>query len=521
MKIWLNSVYKNKITNVSIRVLDIFPQNNEVIVIEMNKDRKMPYYMELDELEESVNAGIYTEDKKSVGTIKLDNLSQKEREAMEEEWSHICDFVQDVPNCYNKVLRNNFVKFESKKSGYDAQKIHRLLYKYWSSGKTKLALVLAFRDRGGAAKQRNYSVKAGRPVKNSTNNLGLNIGLIEREQIQKIINKYYNKSPKFGMKFTYQKLLETYYMNKEKTKFLDAFPTFSQFKYHAQDCIDIKRKIGAKKYERNNRELLGNSRNEANGPQDKYQIDATVADIYLVSMVNRKNIVGKPVLYFVTDVFSRMIVGFYVGLEGPSWNTAMMALNYTFREKVGLCKEYGVDISEEQWPCYGFPRTLLVDNGELISKSSNAIIEELGIHVENHSAWRPDLKAIVEQSFHLVNQSTKMLLPGSIQPDFRIRGGQDYRLDAKLTIKEFGAVIIHYILKHNNKILREEPQIDEDILKDNVPAIPVRLWNWGIKNRTGSLNIPAIKEFQVKLLPREGAKITARGIQFKKMNYTC
>lgn len=49
-----------------------------------------------------------------------------------------------------------------------------------------------------------------------------------------------------------------------------------------------------------------------------------------------------------------MIVGFYVGLEGPSWNTAMMALNYTFREKVGLCKEYGVDISHEQWPCYGF-----------------------------------------------------------------------------------------------------------------------------------------------------------------------
>lgn len=64
--------------------------------------------------------------------------------------------------------------------------------------------------------------------------------------------------------------------------------------------------------------------------------------------------------------------------------------------------------------------------------------------------------------------------------------------------------------------------MDEDILKKIMyQQFQFDYGIGGIRNRTGSLNIPAVKEFQIKLLPKEGAKITARGIQFKKINYTC
>lgn len=66
----------------------------------------------------------------------------------------------------------------------------------------------------------------------------------------------------------------------------------------------------------------------------------------------------------------------------------------------------------------GTAAALAVDNGELISKASNAIIDGLGITVKNEPAWRPDLKGIVESRFRLLNLATKAKLPGSVLPDF-------------------------------------------------------------------------------------------------------
>ena len=79
------------------------------------------------------------------------------------------------------------------------------------------------------------------------------------------------------------------------------------------------------------------------GPGDRFQIDATSADIYLVSRFNRHRIVGRPTIYVVVDVFSGMIVGLYVGFEYPSWLGAMMALVNAATDKVDWCRQYGVE----------------------------------------------------------------------------------------------------------------------------------------------------------------------------------
>ena len=62
------------------------------------------------------------------------------------------------------------------------------------------------------------------------------------------------------------------------------------------------------------------------GPGSRYQIDATIGNVYLVSSFNSDYIVGKPIIYFVVDVFTHMITGMYIGFEGPSWAGMMMAI---------------------------------------------------------------------------------------------------------------------------------------------------------------------------------------------------
>lgn len=57
------------------------------------------------------------------------------------------------------------------------------------------------------------------------------------------------------------------------------------------------------------RPLLGNPTAESLGPCSRFQIDATVLDVYVRSRRARRPIVGRPTLYVVIDVFSRLIVG--------------------------------------------------------------------------------------------------------------------------------------------------------------------------------------------------------------------
>ena len=276
---------------------------------------------------------------------------------------------------------------------------------------------------------------------------------------------------------------------------------------------------GQKQYDLNHRAILGKSDTGIQGPGAQYQIDATVGDIYLVSQFNRANIIGRPVIYFVIDTFSRMIAGMYVGLEGPSWTGAMMALANAASDKVAYCAEYGIEISEEEWPCKHIPNTILADRGEMESKSVETLINTLNIRVDNAPAYRADMKGIVEQLFHTVNTKTTMLLPGHVKPDMSKRGGKDYRLDAKLDIRQFTKVMIHCVLNHNKDHYLEGYDRKERMIADDVKPIPLELWNWGIANCSGLLRTVPEDTIKLCLMPTDKARVTEKGIKYKNLYY--
>src|SRR5699024_3870204 len=115
-------------------------------------------------------------------------------------------------------------------------------------------------------------------------------------------------------------------------------PTYHQFYYWFKKLEDPKRDIqfrkSKKEYELKYRTILSNSKSETNVSGTRYQIDATSADIYLVSSLDVNKVIGLPVIYTVLDVYSRTISGLYVGLEGTSWIGAMMALDNMVADKL-------------------------------------------------------------------------------------------------------------------------------------------------------------------------------------------
>jgi transposase InsO family protein len=107
-------------------------------------------------------------------------------------------------------------------------------------------------------------------------------------------------------------------------------PTLRQFCYHYYKDRDLRRSLisreGQRWFNLHYREVTGDSTQMAPFPGALWQIDSTIVDIHLVSSLDRSRIIGRPVLYLVVDLFSRMIVGFSVSLEGPSWLGASLAL---------------------------------------------------------------------------------------------------------------------------------------------------------------------------------------------------
>ncbi len=192
----------------------------------------------------------------------------------------------------------------------------------------------------------------------------------------------------------------------------------------------------------------------------------------------------------VIDVFSRMVVGMYVGFEGPSWVSAMVALTNTIADKVEYCRQYDVDISAGDWAVKGLPDVfLLADKGERKRHQSRRRFQKHSVSASRCAARRGDAKGIVERYFLTVQENFKPYASGVVEDTTsRKRGGHDYRLDATLTLREFTRIIIAGVLWHNN--FHTLSKYDRAAgMPGDLPAIPAMLWRWGLANLTGRLRI--------------------------------
>lgn len=308
---------------------------------------------------------------------------------------------------------------------------------------------------------------------------------------------------------------------------LDAniVPSFRMFEYaYHRDADHLKRQIekyGKIEVAQNLRPILGRGRENVIGIGDRFQIDATLADIYIVNRIRRDWLVGRPVVYLVVDTFSTMIVGLFVGLWGPSWDCARLALINAFTEKVSYCARYGIPISHADWPCDITCAILGADRQELLSEAASLLQRNLSIHVEIAPAYRPDLK-FIETRFRLINIDSKIKwLPGGVNERAAEKGRRDYRLDAVLDIYQFTRILIKTIIHYNKFHFSPQHRLTHPALaKTSFPPTPLNFWAYADANGLGSLRRDDPDTLKFCLLPTASASITERDIVFKDMRYS-
>jgi len=468
-----------------------------------------------------------------IKSVRESELGEKERAMRDGIWNVVSAAVTAEPDIYERKLRGAIIAKLESDSGKQRKNLYVYLKTYWKHGKTKNAYLPSYNNCGAPGKVRSAGTsKRGRPSKYG--GTGINVDENTRAIFEKAIRKYYHTREEHTFQYAYDMMIAEHYAQyviqadgKKKAILAPAgqLPTIRQFRYWYHKTHGIKENItqrkGETKFELGHRAVLGKSDHGIMGPGAKYQIDATVGDIYLVSRFNRADIIGRPVIYFIIDVFSRMVAGMYVGLEGPSWAGAMMALANAMGGKAKFCAEYGIEITENEWPCSGVPGAYLADRGEMEGKSVETLINALNVRVEIAQPYRGDMKGIVEQYFNTTNETALIRLPGHVKPDMAERGVKDYRLDAKLDIRQLTKILIGCVLHHNNHHLLETYERTADMIADGVVPIPIEIWNWGIAHCSGALRAFPEDKIKLALMPTDTATVTAKGIKYKNVYYVC
>jgi hypothetical protein len=511
-------------------------------VFDIYAPKGFPQSKSVNEIREAISDGRASKLKSDpwAKLVRDEELSDVEKKSRDRAWSMIEQLIssKNEPSIYYRNVRGPLVKQVAQQYEAIERTIYQYLRRFWQRGKCKNALLPDYINSGGKGKQRKAGdKKRGRPRKfGEEPEIGIGINITEEDKriFRIAINKFYNNPKQNSLTTAYELMIKNYYFEEivyedgiKKSELLspDKRPTLTQFKYWYEVEQDIRKTLisrkGANRYALQNRAIMGTSKMESLGPGFRFQIDATVADVYLVSLYNRSWIIGRPVIYVVIDVFSRMVVGVYVGLEGPSWAGAMMALANASTDKVQFCQEYGIQITQDDWPCHHIPDAILGDRGELVGTKVETLIPNLNIRVENAASYRADWKGLVERYFRTIHEYVKPFLPGYVDTDFRQRGGRDYRLDGKLDLYQFTEIIIRCILHRNHHHYLSNYEREEMMITDDVSPIPIELWKWGIANRSGRLRTFPEDIVKLNLMPTGKATITAKGIKFKGMYYTC
>ena len=523
----VNQVVLDRTDNSSFRVLWIAPDREEAYWISLTNGRQVPVKLPLAAVEDGIKAGRYA--------LVMDSFSKRDPhpgetaiQRRDQAWNLISGIVSQEPAVYRLHERSDLLKEASFQTGTQITNIYKYLARYWKGGMTPDALLPFYENCGktsnpydGNSKRRGRKKVAGAEGKTLT-----------QEDIQHFtdaILTWYMGTEKLSLEQVYKNMQDTWYITRDESGAPvkldpDQVPSRAQFYYWHQKNKDIlaekKSRDGKKNYPLNSRASIEKTETFLSGPCASSQIDATIADIFLVSQSNREKIVGRPTMYFLMDSFTRIVLGMHITLETPSWESASLCILNALEDKVDFCAKYGVAITRDQWPCHHVPNVLVGDRGEMESVAADLLVNKLNMRIENMPPYRGDLKGIIEQHFHLIDVDMNHL-PGKMGKDYGERCTEDYRLNARLTLNEFIAIIIYYVLQYNNFHYMEGYGKTIQMRQMGVKPIPLDLWNFGMKYLSGVQRTLSKTVVRYAILPTEKASITDHGILFRGLYYGC
>lgn len=198
---------------------------------------------------------------------------------------------------------------------------------------------------------------------------------------------------------------------------------------------------------------------------EAWEIDHTRVDVIVVDEASGLPI-GRPWVSVALDRHSRMVVGFRIGFEAPSAETALDLLRICVAPKDELLRTFPAVRGD--WPCHGVPGTVVTDNGrEFKSKSFAEACLRLGCEVEYTPVLKAWYKGRVERHFRYLAESVFHRIPGTTFSRTSLRGDIAPERLARVTLAKLREHVAMFLVDvYPNKVNRMLGGLT-----------PLRLWN--------------------------------------------
>lgn len=184
-------------------------------------------------------------------------------------------------------------------------------------------------------------------------------------------------------------------------------------------------------------------------PLDRLELDSTKVDVIVLDAETMLPI-GRPWLVIATDRCTRMPAGFAVTFDPPSIHTVMECLRSAIFPKTWLkeMREEHEWMVRHDWPVFGKPRTLALDQGmENLSESVLETCLNIGINeIAIMGRRRPWEKGGIERAIGTVSRGLFHMTPGTTFANVLKRVGYDSTKDAVVTLEELEHGLTMYLV---------------------------------------------------------------------------
>jgi hypothetical protein len=386
--------------------------------------------------------------------------------------------------------------------------------------------------RSGKRPNVHYAVKQGRPRNSARDNpelAGRNVsprdlsllGVFFDARGPEVASAKAYRDFKSDFALKHVQSLETGYVTSVSRPEHEAISPH-QFRYHLGKLLE-QRALNAPVKQVSSgvirRILRGHAREGIEFPGQRLLIDSTVADVYLVCSWDRTRIIGRPIVYIVTDAATSAIVGLHVTLHPPSARQAKIALFNALTPKTEFLAKLGLAAWEPLFPAACRPVEIYADRGELYSMAGRQLAEGLPTILKYAPPYTPEWKGVVERGFKFLNESIIHWLPGTTKGRLRARGEPDARLDAVLTTTEFTKLLCARVLQWN-KVGKPELVLRPELIAESVDPGPADVYHWGLAHLHGSPRFLSLEETVRLLIEGERTGITSSGITLNHLRWS-
>lgn len=424
--------------------------------------------------------GVFTEIADPYAELRLRTVTEAEKKRGEDNLKLIGPLIEEgvrpfEPEHLKKLMKDICADLSGNARLAYQRKVKRTLVLWWQRGQVPAVLMP---DWAPKKEIRDYKEKPGRKSALSESTPAMNDEI--RKAFDKVCKERLLTPAHDSVREAYSVFLYDWMKAKNVTE--KQAPTLYQFRYYYNSryarADRAKAQNPATIFEKDVRPLTGTTYDIAKGPGHIYEIDSTMDNVNLLNS-SRTEVVGRPYLYSVTDVFTGLIVGFDLSFEAPQFKTAGDALYNAMEDKVAYCAKHNITIPRSWWPVNGVPSIVTADNAELTSDQALHLNHAYGISVNFTKTRRGDQKGTVESSIGLIQKNVRSLLKhrGLVLKEGKIlhkAGDTDSRGDAVLTLDDYRRLVIFAILVQNRRKRSNVPPG----LPANIPSRCLDIWKY-------------------------------------------